>query len=182
MHDRKPRCKGNAMLKYKTIRAFVAVWCAICLAYAGVRTAVGALMNADVTADEPAVASNTTAKNEEPEDAEEPIAPESQSTVPDVEQTPKSEEQPDITSEQPVEADKPEEQAGPEQADEELDDQDTWEEEEQNEQETLSLYEYLSQFTCGNCRRNCSLANPRCHNGSRLAEAKAQEYYEEMGG
>ena len=41
-----------------------------------------------------------------------------------------------------------------------------------------TLEEYLSQFTCGSCRRNCSLANPRCHNGSRLADAKAQEYYE----
>lgn len=41
-----------------------------------------------------------------------------------------------------------------------------------------SLSEYLSSFTCGSCRRNCSLDNPRCHNGSRLAEAKTQEYYE----
>lgn len=44
-----------------------------------------------------------------------------------------------------------------------------------------TLYEYLSQYTCGSCRRNCSLANPRCHNGSRLAEAKAQEYYDIYG-
>ena len=44
-----------------------------------------------------------------------------------------------------------------------------------------SLEEYLSGFTCGSCRRNCSLDNPRCHNGSRLAQAKAQEYYSMYG-
>jgi hypothetical protein len=44
-----------------------------------------------------------------------------------------------------------------------------------------SLSEYLSSFTCGNCRRNCSLDHPRCHNGSRLAEAKAEEYYSLYG-
>ena len=41
-----------------------------------------------------------------------------------------------------------------------------------------SLSEYLSWYICGSCRHNCSLANPRCHNGSRLAELKVQEYYE----
>ena len=50
------------------------------------------------------------------------------------------------------------------------------EEQQVEEQSAPSLAEYLSQFTCGNCRRNCSLDHPRCHNGSLLAELKAQEY------
>ncbi|MDO4808211.1 MAG: hypothetical protein Q4A07_13300, partial [Coriobacteriales bacterium] len=44
-----------------------------------------------------------------------------------------------------------------------------------------SLEEYLSGYTCGFCRRNCSLDNPRCHNGSRLAQAKAEEYHNIYG-
>jgi hypothetical protein len=45
------------------------------------------------------------------------------------------------------------------------------------ETDVPSLDEYLSLFTCGSCHRNCLLANPRCRNGSRLADAKAEQYY-----
>ena len=55
------------------------------------------------------------------------------------------------------------------------------EEQEAEAEDVPSLREYLSGFTCGSCRRNCSLDNPRCHNGSRLAKAKAEEYYSIYG-
>ena len=44
-----------------------------------------------------------------------------------------------------------------------------------------SLYEYLSQFSCGSCRRYCSLCNPRCHTGVRKAENAEYDYYEIYG-
>ena len=44
-----------------------------------------------------------------------------------------------------------------------------------------SLYEYLSQYTCGHCRRYCSLCNPHCHTGARKADNISYEYYEIYG-
>lgn len=129
------------MLKYKVIRAFVAIWCAVCLAYVGVRTSLGMLSSQDdaASAEEQVKEQVVEAPQEIPEESEEPEGVEEY-------------EEPEPESEAEAEA-----ELAP------------------------SLYEYLSRFTCGSCRRNCSLANPRCHNGSRLAEAKAQEYYELYG-
>ncbi|MCI7814020.1 MAG: hypothetical protein MR543_10160 [Robinsoniella sp.] len=43
--------------------------------------------------------------------------------------------------------------------------------------DTPSLEEYLSKLRCGGCGRNCTLLNPRCHNGNRKAVAAQEQYY-----
>lgn len=40
-----------------------------------------------------------------------------------------------------------------------------------------SLSEFLSQFRCGGCGKNCSLVNPRCNVGSQKAQQAESEYY-----
>lgn len=163
------------MLKYKVIRAFVVVWCAVCLIYVGVRTALGALVD-------------RTAQVETGETVEEQVAivaPE-----PEVNSAPEPVTTPEPTAELepapvPEPADKTESGSGSESETTDTTD-DLLNEIEDRAQETEaleapSLAEYLSWYTCGSCRRNCSLANPRCHNGSRLAQLKAQEYYELYG-
>lgn len=44
-----------------------------------------------------------------------------------------------------------------------------------------TLEEYLSQFTCDNCRKQCSLLNPSCEIGKKAREEKIQEYYQKYG-
>lgn len=39
-----------------------------------------------------------------------------------------------------------------------------------------SLSEFLSQFRCGGCGKNCSLVNPRCNVGSQKAQQAESEY------
>lgn len=41
-----------------------------------------------------------------------------------------------------------------------------------------TLEEYLSQFTCDGCRKECSLLNPSCEIGKKEGEEKVQEYYQ----
>ena len=44
-----------------------------------------------------------------------------------------------------------------------------------------TLEEYLSQFTCDGCRKQCSLLNPSCEIGKKEREEKIQEYYQKYG-
>ena len=131
------------MLRNKIIRAFVAVWCVVCLSYVGVRTAVATFMDSSAVALEgvgEAPSATESAEQDEPANQDEPTEWEEQEET----------EPQDVDQEEQV-ADVP------------------------------SLEDYLSGFTCGSCRRNCSLDTPRCHNGSRLAQAKAEEYYSSNG-
>lgn len=216
------------MLRNKIIQAFVAVWCAVCLSYVGVRTALGVLLGGSGTgtgeesaapltepgtgepwtgvdtsdqletqappqASQDLGADETTSSVESDEPAEptsvdftlpdEPVAQGSPETIePQVLEEPMTTVQPDSVPDVTVEsgdADSTGEE-GSEWTDNRGAGQDVWLEE-TSAQDVPSLYEYLSGFTCGSCRRNCSLANPRCHNGSRLADAKTQEYYSVYG-
>ncbi|OXS27223.1 MAG: hypothetical protein BI182_04185 [Acetobacterium sp. MES1] len=45
------------------------------------------------------------------------------------------------------------------------------------EPDVPSLSEYLSQFRCGGCGKNCSLLNPRCGVGNQKAQQTEAEYY-----
>ena len=160
------------MTRKKIISAFVAVWLTICVSYMGVRTAMAALTDSQtITSADAEVASSATEQNELSEQ-EEPtglVDPTGQAT-------------PDATTQgEPVAqtvSDGSSAHAGPtariEQPQEEVAD-------EEQATDIPSLDEYLSGCTCGSCRRNCSLDNPRCHNGSRLAQAKAEEYYRMYG-
>jgi hypothetical protein len=154
------------MLRTKVIWAFVTVWCAVCLAYVGVRTVFGAVSGAIVRVDEPAevstsdsVSTSTSADTSLPE-----VEPLAVVEVPDAVAEEVVEEVPEEVIEEPFVEEPTEESVA-----------------EYEDTSVPSLFEYLSQFTCGSCRRNCSLANPRCHNGSRLADAKVQEYYDLYG-
>jgi len=177
------------MLRYRVIRAFVAVWCAVCLAYAGIRTAVGKVVERNAAPSEEGASlvedasSERSAASESPA-VEEPVATAETDQAPPVEPpvrtTPVGEPATGDASSQVESPRIPEE---PEVTAEE----ETWDEPVAEPEalpgadEVPSLYEYLNQFICGRCRRRCSLANPRCHNGSRLADAKAQEYYDTYG-
>lgn len=44
-----------------------------------------------------------------------------------------------------------------------------------------TLEEYLSQFTCDGCRKQCSLLNPICEIGKKAREEKIQEYNQKYG-
>lgn len=44
-----------------------------------------------------------------------------------------------------------------------------------------TLEEYLSQFNCDGCRKQCSLLNPSCEIGKKAREEKIQEYYLKYG-
>ena len=158
------------MTRSKIIRAFVAVWFAICLSYFGLRTAVTALMGnqaaartdeetasgaaeqadqADQAAPSPAAQSESVAQSR-PDSSSSHTNSSAQKEQSQVEET-ETEPEPQVVAQDVQAANIP------------------------------SLDEDLSGFTCGSCRRNCSLDNPRCHNGSRLAQAKAQEYYSLYG-
>ncbi len=45
------------------------------------------------------------------------------------------------------------------------------------EPDVPSLSEFLSQFRCGGCGKNCSLLNPRCGVGNQKAQQAEAEYY-----
>ncbi|MBR3316292.1 MAG: hypothetical protein IKG21_00535 [Atopobiaceae bacterium] len=160
------------MTRNKTIGSFVAVWLAICLLYLGVRTAVTSLTNSQTITRADAEVASSAAELEELSEQEEPtglVDPTEQAT-------------PDAAAQsEPVAqtvSDGSSAHTGPiardERPQEEVAD-------EAQATDIPSLDEYLSGFTCGSCRRNCSLDNPRCHNGSRLAQAKAEEYYRMYG-
>lgn len=193
------------MLKHKTIQAFVAVWCAVCLSYAGIRTAWGALLDQPIaektetdtntentenvteettTPDSVVLRPNTPAsENSKKDESEEAIVlGEEETEEPAKDKETSETKEAEMSEDQATKAEDTSETH--ESADEEA--WDRFEETEDATQiaETLdipSLNEYLSWFTCGSCRRNCSLDHPRCHNGSRLADLKAQEYYDAYG-
>lgn len=181
------------MLKNKVIGTFVAVWFAVCLSYGGLRAAFATMLGASI-----APAQAMTASWENSDTASQPVVVvEREATVDATEAAKELVEEPteqqveaaaEEAAEEPVEeqVEAPEEESAEEPTIEESPaEEDSWYEEEEaweaeaevEEAYVPSLEEYLSQFTCGSCRRNCSLANPHCFNGSQLADAKAQEYY-----
>lgn len=50
-----------------------------------------------------------------------------------------------------------------------------------NTTEIPTLEEYLSQFTCDGCKKQCSLLNTKCEIGEKEREEKTQEYYKKYG-
>ena len=163
------------MMRNKVIRAFVAVWCVVCLSYVGVRTAVAAFVDSPV-----ATRKDTGAATSAAEQVESTKSVEQTQTTEPVEQvapSPVSQSEPvaqNTTDDSVASSDQVVWEEQPEAEPQDTD----WEEQ---TADVPSLSEYLSGFTCGSCHRNCSLDNPRCHNGSRLAEAKAEEYYSVYG-
>jgi len=186
------------MLKNKVIGTFVAIWFAVCLSYGGLRAALVAVLEESV-----ASAQEVTASREDADTTSQPVVvverEATEEVTEEVTEASLEEVEGEATEtlvEEPVdeaavatESEPAEEPATEESLEEEsssYEEEDSWEEEsweeESWEEETEEVYvpsleEYLSQYTCGSCRRNCSLANPRCFNGSQLADAKAQEYY-----
>lgn len=193
------------MLRYKTIQAFVAVWCAVCLSYAGVRTAWKALLDQPDTV-ETEVDASTENKADAVQQTEAPDAAALEPSAPATEAPKKAEPEEVIVlgenkTEEPAKAQETTQPEEPEKVEDpapktkdmsETDESMVEETEDPSEAaedaelvaemvDIPSLSEYLSWFTCGSCRRNCSLDHPRCHNGSRLADLKAQEYYDTYG-
>ena len=182
------------MLKHRVIGTFVAVWCAVCLSYVGVRTALGALTSRASTQAESVgtSAGDTVTTIGGTANADESTALQSQRETEDSTNQQEAEEganQGVAVNQAPAEGSVTID-AAPQAEDstvgyEAPQTEAPLESEVQTQDEEVfsapSLSEYLSQYTCGSCRRNCSLDNPHCHNGSRLAELKAQEYYETYG-
>ena len=202
------------MVKYRVIRAYVFVWLAMCLSYAGVRAALRAMLGMVEASREPTEAESVMQPVVEPEVVTEAATGQAEPEV--VTEAATGQAEPEVVADAPtgqVEPEavtdattgqaEPEDSAVPVSADDsavqpEPDTSDAFEDAEYDESindgealvedgtsaqqtEVLdipSLSEYLSWYICGSCRHNCSLANPRCHNGSRLAELKVQEYYE----
>lgn len=52
---------------------------------------------------------------------------------------------------------------------------------EENDSDIPTLDEYLDQFTCSGCRRQCPLLRPSCRIGEKEREEKIQEYYQKYG-
>ena len=53
---------------------------------------------------------------------------------------------------------------------------------EPEDEETVSLEDYLGSLFCSGCGRHCSLLSPRCGKGENQASQAAEEYYETYGG
>lgn len=194
------------MLKNKVIGTFVAVWFAVCLSYGGIRamltTALGrsvasaqeltSSLEEDATSQLVVVFDSERSAEAEPRQVDEGETSYSTDTTTEVSSADDAEETEVEAVVEPAEesVDVPAEE---ETVAEDYEEEDSWYEEDGYEEDVEyeegpseeeaeevyvpSLEEYLSQYTCGSCRRNCSLANPRCFNGSQLADAKAQEYY-----
>lgn len=172
------------MPKSKIIQAFVAVWCAVCLSYVGVRTAVAGFWDSSVATPEDVGEAPDAAESAERDELEEWDDPTKQ------DEPTKGTEPGEHTATGSTEQSEPVTQVEPDDTSTSSDAME-WEEQgeveyqdvDQEEQvaDVPSLEEYLSGYTCGFCRRNCSLDNPRCHNGSRLAQAKAEEYHNIYG-
>jgi hypothetical protein len=178
------------MLKNKVIGTFVAIWFAVCLSYGGLRATLVAVLEESV-----ASAQEATASWEDADTTSQPVVVVEREATEEVAEASLEEPEGEATEtlvEEPVDevTVAPEEEPAEEPATEEsLEEESSWYEEEESLEEeesweaeaeeifVPSLEEYLNQYTCGSCRRNCSLANPRCFNGSQLADAKAQEYY-----
>lgn len=193
------------MIRNRIIRSFVAVWCVVCLSYVGVRTAVATFMDSSAVALEgvgEAPSATESAEQDELSVQDEPTDPTGQDE-PTVQEELSVQDEPtervkpmkraeprEHTSPSSTAQSEPLAQPEPDDSSERSDSV-VWEEPEETEPQDVdqeeqvadvpSLEEYLSGFTCGSCRRNCSLDNPRCHNGSRLAQAKAEEYYSIYG-
>ena len=165
-------------MRNKIIRAFVAVWCVVCLSYVGVRSAVAALVDGTAIVREDAEATSSPAGQADPLGQAGQTTPSSTAqSAPETQPDPTEQAEPTA---QAAPEPEPETQARPEDSPARPDPV-AQEEQEAEAEDVPSLREYLSGFTCGSCRRNCSLDNPRCHNGSRLAKAKAEEYYSIYG-
>lgn len=168
------------MLKYKLIRAYVAIWCVVCLLYVGARAAFGVVAGGPGEETKTTEATESTEKEDAVPTPNEPTGQtqnggrESSSNDQGISSESTETVHAPVETTSPVSTNAPSEGTGQSQQTQET--QVT-----EQQQSAPSLSEYLSQFTCGNCRRNCSLDHPRCHNGSRLAELKAQEYYETYG-
>jgi hypothetical protein len=166
------------MPRSKIIRAFVAVWCVVCLSYVGVRTAVTGFWDSSTVAVEDVEEAPSATESAEQDELAEWDEPTDQ------------DEPREHTATGSTAQSEPVTQAEPDDSNARSDSME-WEEQESAEYQDVdqeeqvadvpSLEEYLSGFTCGSCRRNCSLDSPRCHNGSRLAQAKAEEYYSIYG-
>ena len=165
-------------MRNKIIRAFVAVWCVVCLSYVGVRSAVAALVDGSAIVREDAEATSSLAEQADPKEQAGQTTPNSTAqSAPEAQPNPTEQAEP---TPQAAPEPEPETQARPESST--ASPNPVAQEEQEAEAEDVPLLrEYLSGFTCGSCRRNCSLDNPRCHNGSRLAKAKAEEYYSIYG-
>ena len=160
------------MPRSKIIGAFVAVWCVVCLSYAGARTALAGLLDSSTSALEGAgEAPSVTEPTGQDEAAKRTESGEQAPASPTVQSEPVTQAEPDDSA---ASSDMTEMEGQVE-----AEHQDVGQEEQVAA--APSLAEYLSGFTCGSCRRNCSLDHPRCHNGSRLAQAKAEEYYSIYG-
>ena len=165
-------------MRNKIIRAFVAVWCVVCLSYVGVRSAVAALVDGTAIEREDAEATSSQAGQADPKERAGQTTPSSTAqSAPEAQPNPTGQA---VPTPQAAPEPEPETQARPESATARPNPV-AQEEQEAEAEDVPSLREYLSGFTCGSCRRNCSLDNPRCHNGSRLAKAKAEEYYSIYG-
>ena len=189
------------MVKYRVIRAYVFVWLAMCLSYAGARAALRAMLGMVEASREPTEAESVMQPVVEPEVVTEAATGQAEPEV--VADAPTGQVEPEAVTDATTGQAEPEDSAVPVSADDsavqpEPDTSDAFDDAEYDEsindgealvedgtsaQQTQvldipSLSEYLSWYICGSCRHNCSLANPRCHNGSRLAELKVQEDYE----
>lgn len=173
------------MTRNRMIRAFVAVWCVVCLTYVGVRSAVATLVDGAAVTREDAEAVSSTVEPIGQDEHADQTEPTSQAK-PTSRAEPMEQVTPDSTaqSEPVTQTEQDDSSTYPYPVTrEEQTETETQElgQEEQAAVDSLSLSEYLSGFTCGSCRRNCSLDNPRCHNGSRLAQVKTEEYYSMVG-
>lgn len=174
-------------LKYRIVQSFVAVGCAVCVSYAGMRTTIGMLLERGEEAVETASLVSTVddATSAEAGKTTEVQLVWNPSATGTGSATSSSAQEPATTTETPEQQDPPSDDVATRRevaqetstaSEDSPLDEDEREDEGVGEQ-APSLDEYLNQFICGACRRCCSLANPRCNNGARTAEIKIQEYY-----
>ena len=198
-------------MKRKIIRAFLAIYLVLSMAYSGIRAAYITVMAAIAPPDNveeqielasasfgidtvPAEPERDSAELPPPviqvEDVpEETVQPSEEAPAPSPEEAPA----PDAAEEAPAEEsaleeappeDDAEEISAYEEAPEASEDGEDDEEayvEEAPAEDVPSLEEYLSTLHCGRCGRNCYLSNPRCRTGRNKAERETTAYYEMYG-
>lgn len=160
-------------MRKKTIAAIFSVYFAICAVYGGARALTATKDSEEIVTVKETVSQQTETS------AEESAVPDESSSAAETQSETRSRRRHNSFTETPSAADESGEETLSEDDDE--DEQPSETVTAAPEPDVPTLDDYLRNLRCSGCRRNCSLANPRCMNGARKASQAESEYYSLYG-
>lgn len=173
-------------MRMKIIKRFSAATVGVCFTYALIRLPFSMINNPGEAAVEPVTSPSTAAQTTQPATQPTTAQPATQSATTNAVTQPVTTVPIEIeTTQQPTEA--VTEQYATEEiiindySPESNDENEYVFEQNDTSGDVPTLEQFLRSMTCGGCRHNCLLVNPRCMKGRAKAESATVEYYETYG-